>query len=81
MNADQVAATFKELKESGKVRHFGVSNFKPFQLSLLQSRLDFPLVTNQIELNPLCIDSLHDGTLDQAQEFKMSPMIWSPLAV
>lgn len=48
---------------------------------MLQSRLDFPLVTNQIELNPLCLDALHDGTLDQAQELKMSPMIWSPLAV
>jgi predicted oxidoreductase len=80
MDADQVAAAFRELKVSGKVRHFGVSNFKPFQLTLLQSRLDFPLATNQIELNPLCLDSLHDGTLDQAQELNMSPMIWSPLA-
>lgn len=57
-----------------------MSNFKPSQLTLLQSRLPFALVTNQIELNPLCLDSLHDGTLDQAQELNMSPMIWSPLA-
>jgi predicted oxidoreductase len=42
--------------------------------------LDFPLVTNQIELHPLQMDSLHDGTLDFAQEMKMNPMIWSPLA-
>jgi predicted oxidoreductase len=69
------------LKESGKVKYFGVSNFNPGQFNLLQSRLDFSLVTNQIEFNPLCLDSLHNGTLDQAQELRMSPMIWSPLAV
>ena len=69
------------MKESGKVKYFGVSNFNSRQFSLLQSRLDFSLVTNQIELNPLNLESLYDGTLDQAQELRMSPMIWSPLAV
>lgn len=78
MNADEVATAFLELKESGKVRFFGVSNFTPFQFDLLQSRLDFPLVTNQVEVSVLKMDSLHDGTLDQCQQLKISPMAWSP---
>jgi predicted oxidoreductase len=55
------------LKAKGKVVHFGVSNFTPSQMSLLQSRLPFPLITNQIELNPLHLAPLHDGTLDYCQ--------------
>lgn len=79
MNADETARAFEQLKSDGKVLHFGVSNFSPSQLSLLQSRLPFQLVTNQIEFSVLHIDPLHDGTLDQSQELRMNPMAWSPL--
>ncbi len=80
MNADEVAEAFNQLKEQGKVQHFGVSNFTPSQFSLLQSRLDFPLVTNQVEINPLNFDVAHDGTLDQLQEKRTLPLAWSALA-
>lgn len=80
MDADEVAEAFATLRATGKVRHFGVSNFMPWQFHLLQSRLDFPLVTNQIELSVLALDPLHDGTLDQAQRLRVPPMAWSPLA-
>ncbi|KAJ3279895.1 hypothetical protein HK104_001085 [Borealophlyctis nickersoniae] len=80
MNAQEVADAFMSLHTSGTVRHFGVSNFAPSQIDLLQSRLPFPLVTNQIEINPLRLDPFHDGTLDHAQRLKMSPTAWSPLA-
>lgn len=80
MNADEVAETFIQLKESGKVRYFGVSNFTPIQFDLLQSRLPFALSTNQIEVNPFNISALHDGTLDQLQMKRVRPMIWSALA-
>jgi predicted oxidoreductase len=79
MKADEVADAFVQLKQSGKVRHFGVSNFTPYQFDLLQSRLDFPLVTNQVEVNPVNIFALHDGTLDQMQMKRIRPMIWSAL--
>lgn len=79
MNADEVADAFVQLKQSGKVRHFGVSNFTPYQFDLLQSRLAFPLVTNQVEVNPANIFALHDGTLDQMQMKRIRPMIWSAL--
>lgn len=78
MNADVVAEAFTHLQLQGKVLHFGVSNFSPAQFDLLQSR--FPLVTNQIELHPLHLAPLHDGTLDQCQQRRIQPMIWSPLA-
>ncbi len=79
MNADEVAEAFSMLKKLGKVRHFGVSNFSPAQFNLLQSRLDFALVTNQVEVSVLKMDALHEGTLDQCQQLGISPMAWSPL--
>jgi predicted oxidoreductase len=78
MDADALAACFERLRAAGKVRHFGVSNHAPSQFALLHRR--FPLATNQIELSPLRLDALHDGTLDQAQDLAVAPMIWSPLA-
>lgn len=80
MDADEVAAALTELRAAGKVRHAGVSNFMPWQFHLLQSRLDFPLATNQIELSVLYLDPLHDGTLDQLQRLRVAPMAWSPVA-
>lgn len=79
MDADEVAEAFTTLHETGKVRHFGVSNFTPAQFDLLQSRLPFPLVTNQIELSVLHLAPLHDGTLDHLQRVRIAPMAWSPL--
>ncbi|GAL18111.1 oxidoreductase aldo/keto reductase family [Vibrio maritimus] len=80
MNADEVADAFNELYKIGKVKHFGVSNFTPRQFELLQSRLSKPLVTNQVEINPLNFEVAHDGTLDQLQQLRVLPMAWSTLA-
>lgn len=79
MDADEVAEAFTALRQSGKVRHFGVSNFTPAQFSLLQSRLPFNLVTNQLEISPLHQPPLLDGTLDQLQQLRVRPMAWSCL--
>lgn len=78
LDADEVAGAFTRLREAGKVAHFGVSNFTPAQFDLLNDCI--PLVTNQIELSPLHLDPLHDGTLDQCQRLRIAPMIWSALA-
>lgn len=80
MDADEVAGAFAELHKVGKVKHFGVSNFTPRQFELLQSRLGKPLVTNQVEINPLNFDVVHDGTLDLMQQHRIQPMAWSCLA-
>ena len=80
MDADEVASAFLQLHQSGKVRHFGVSNFTPAQFSLLQSRLPFTLATNQVEISPVHQPLLRDGTLDQCQQLRIKPMAWSCLA-
>ena len=78
LDADEVAGAFRALHAAGKVRAFGVSNFTPAQFELLNDRC--PLATNQIELHPLHLAPLTDGTLDQCQRLRVRPMIWSPLA-
>ncbi|MFO3904005.1 aldo/keto reductase family oxidoreductase [Enterobacter hormaechei] len=79
MDADDVAEAFLALHQSGKVRHFGVSNFTPAQFALLQSRLPFTLATNQVEISPVYQPLLLDGTLDQLQQLRIRPMAWSCL--
>ena len=79
-DAEDVAPAFERLLAAGKVRHFGVSNFSPFQFELLQSVLDAPLVTNQVEINLHTIERFTDGTLDQCQRLGVTPQAWSPLA-
>ena len=46
---EEIARAFSHLKESGKVRHFGVSNHNPYQIQLLQNALDMPLCVNQLQ--------------------------------
>jgi len=78
-NAEDVANTFMQLQQSGKVKHFGVSNFSSSQVNLLQSFLDEPLLVNQVEINIHNISSFTDGTLDQCQQLDMTPIAWCPL--
>lgn len=80
MDPEEVAEAFLELHQAGKVRNFGVSNFKPSQVALLSSALKIPLVTNQVEISPLQLSVFEDGTMDDAMIRKMPVMAWSPLA-
>lgn len=48
---EEVAEAFDILEQSGKVRHFGVSNQNPMQIQLLQKFVKQPLVTNQLQLS------------------------------
>ena len=76
----EVNEAFVSLQESGKVRHFGVSNFLPSQLETLAAKLEVPLVTNQIEYSVMHLDAHADGSIDQCQKLDLRPMAWSPLA-
>lgn len=51
MEPEEVARAFKELFDAGKVKYFGVSNFNPYQVDLLQQALPFKLVANQIQFS------------------------------
>ncbi|WP_421384016.1 aldo/keto reductase [Bacillus salacetis] len=80
MDPEQTADAFSQLHKEGKVRYFGVSNFKDHQFSMLQSYSDFPLITNQLELSPYELENFEDGTLNHALQNRIPPMAWSPLA-
>lgn len=79
MDADEGARALDDLVAAGKVRAIGVSNFSTSQLSLLQSRLSAPIVTHEFECSIAAPDALHDGRLDQCQERRIRPLIYSPL--
>lgn len=76
----EIARAFRELKDAGKVRAFGVSNYKEPHLQLLESVVDVPLVTNQLEASVLQHENFDDGTIAHAQRRGIHPIIWSPLA-
>lgn len=78
-SADETAEALNKLLKDGKIRSAGVSNYNVHQFDLLNSRMDQPLVTNQIEFSLLHIDPIFDGTLDQCQKLRVRPMAWSPL--
>lgn len=79
MNPEEVAIAFNSLQASGKVRAFGVSNFLPAQFELLQSYLDFPLQTNQIEVSVIQHEHFNNGNLDYLYSKRVRPQVWSPL--
>ena len=97
MEAEEVAEAFRVLKESGKVRHFGVSNQNRYQMELLQSYLDEPLMVNQLQLSPAhtpMIDAgfhvnmkddpatMRDGgILEYCQLKSVTPQAWSPFLI
>lgn len=79
-SADETAAGLNKLLKDGKIRSAGVSNYNVHQFELLNSRMDQPLVTNQVEFSLLHMDPIYDGTADQCQRHRILPMAWSPLA-
>jgi predicted oxidoreductase len=80
MDPSEVAAAFTQLQQAGKVRAFGVSNFRPSQVTALQKSCPMPLVVNQVEISLANLTCVEDGTLDQCVAEKIIPMAWSPLA-
>ena len=61
MEPDEVTKAFDELKASGKVRHFGVSNQNPYQMQLLQNSLDMPLCANQLQFGVMHTPMIQSG--------------------
>ncbi len=80
MDPAEVAEAFVRLRDAGKVREFGVSNFRPGQLTALQKACPLPLVVNQVEISLAHPGALEDGTLDQCLNGDITPLAWSPLA-
>ena len=79
MDAMETGEVLDDLIASGKVRTVGVSNFKPWDFSLLQSAMENELVANQIELSATNHTPFTDGDLAFLQENDIPVMAWSPL--
>lgn len=95
MEPEEVARAFDELKSSGKVRHFGVSNQNPSQIQLLQNSLDMPLCANQLQFSimhaPMIQSGINvnmyndsainrdGGVLDFCRLNKITIQPWSPM--
>lgn len=78
MEPQEIAEAFSQLRQSGKVRNFGVSNFTPTQFELLNDYV--PLATNQVKMSLLDSEFLLDGTVDQCMRNNISPMAYSTMA-
>jgi predicted oxidoreductase len=79
MDPAEVAGAFEKLHKQGKVRWFGVSNFLPSTLEVLQAALKTPLVVQQVEIHFGRLACFIDGTLDQCLVNTMTPLAWSPI--
>ena len=75
MNPEVIAEAFTVLKDVGKVREFGVSNFSVSQFELINQYV--PLVTNQIEISVNEISAFENGILDQLMSKGLRPTAWS----
>lgn len=79
MDPDETGKVLDSLVSSGKVKAVGVSNFRPWDFTLLQSAMSAPLVTNQIEMSLSATAAFTNGDLAFLQERKLPAMAWSPL--
>ena len=77
MDPNEISEAIHTLKEAGKILDFGVSNFTPSQLLLVESKT--PISVNQIEFSLTQHQAIYQGVLDQLFVKKIRPMSWSPL--
>jgi len=94
MDLGEVAAAFDELQTAGKVRHFGVSNFNPMQVSMLQNAVSQKLMINQLQFGVMHTGPIrfgmhtnmqddaslnHDGeVIEYSRRQQMTIQAWSP---
>jgi len=79
MHAHETGACLDALVKEGKIAAAGVSNFSVTDFDVLQSAMQTPLVTNQLELSLLAQPAFLDGSVSQCQQHQIRPMAWSPL--
>ncbi|MEB8328423.1 aldo/keto reductase [Flavobacteriaceae bacterium KMM 6897] len=74
---EEVAEAIAQLRKDGKIRDFGVSNFSPSQIALLETAI--PVIGNQVEFSLTADTVMYDGTLDDILASNRFGMAWSPL--
>ena len=79
MDPVEVLEAFQILNERKIVKYFGVSNFRPSMVDLLNANLDQMLLVNQIEISLAHLQPFEDGQLDNCMIHELTPLAWSPV--
>lgn len=77
MDPQEIGMAVEKLMDQGKIRSFGLSNFTPSQVRLIESAV--PVSANQVEFSLTASQVMYDGTLDDCLEHQRLAMAWSPL--
>ena len=77
MQTDEVLEAVSNLKSSGKIKSFGVSNFTPQQIDYLSKEVE--VEANQIQCSLTHYEPMQDDTLFYHQKNNIMTMAWSPL--
>ena len=77
MNPSEIAAAISKLKKEGKIKQFGVSNFTPSQIKLIEK--ETKVDANQVEYSLSSNEVMNDGTFDDCIINERLAMSWSPL--
>jgi len=77
MEAGEISEAISRLTKEGKIKNFGVSNFLPSQIALLETLV--PVSANQVEFSLTSNKAMYDGVLDDCTTNKRMAMSWSPL--
>ncbi|MEP0212758.1 MAG: aldo/keto reductase [Cellulophaga sp.] len=77
MHPLEISEAIYQLKKEGKIIDFGVSNFTPSQIQMIETAV--PVVGNQVEFSLTQHSAMYDGTLDDCITNKRMAMAWSSL--
>ena len=77
LEPEVVAEAINTLLKEGKIKSFGVSNFNPSQIAVLESII--PVSGNQVEFSLTANEVMYDGSLDDGLANNRMLMSWSPL--
>lgn len=88
MDLEPLVKWLETTHKAGKFKQFGVSNFHPGQISVLQNALSLPIMVNQVEISLAAHDKLtqdifaasHDGFVSYHQQHNISVQAWGALA-
>jgi predicted oxidoreductase len=77
METEVIAEVITELKNSGKILAFGLSNFTPSQTDLIKKYSS--VAYNQIQFSATHLEPMLNGELDYMALHNIQPMAWNPL--
>ncbi|WP_394748285.1 aldo/keto reductase [Spongiimicrobium salis] len=77
LDPQEVVEAIAQLREQGKIVDFGVSNFTPSQIAVLETAI--PVQGNQVEFSLPVHGAMNDGSLEDCMVHERLAMAWSPL--